>query len=251
MGKTSTISIFRTLLPPFLVLLLLAAAMAEATQRIKPKDADIQAFHRNAKAELDSISKVIQHGDTVWYGTDVEVPQSAVNLLNPNEIISRHYVENRVGSSISRTAELLIVQCGDARDMQGHYPPACYPAQGWTMLNSQQRDWTLPDRQTDQGLVRGMHIGGMEYEFAQRIGVDANQEMVYNFFLIPGSDQTLRDINAVYKVGEDYQRRYFGAAEVQILVSPDLSQADRDDVLVQLLGPYVDVLRFLQSGGIK
>jgi hypothetical protein len=251
MGRTNKFSFTRVLMPPVLALVLLAAAMAEATQRIKPKDADIQAFHLKAKAELESIPKVIQNGDTVWYGRDTGVPQSAVNLLNPNEIISREYVENRTGSPISRTAQLLIVQCGDARDMQGHYPPNCYPAQGWTLLASAARDWTLPDRQTDQGVVKGMRISGMEYKFSQSIGVDSNQEYVYNFFLIPGSPQTLRDINAVYKVGEDYQRRYFGAAEVQVLVSPDLTQADRDDVLVQLLGPYVDVLRFLQSGGIK
>ena len=237
------------LTPPALVLLLLAGAMAEASQRVKPKDADVEAFHRRAKAELESIPNAIQNGPATWYGADVKVPQSAVNLLNPNTIISRQYLENRPGTSVSRSAQLLIVQCRDARDMQGHYPPNCYPAQGWTMLSSQQRDWVLPDRQTQRGLSKGMKISGMEYKFTQSIGVDASSEIVYNFFLIPGSkEETLRDINAVYKVGEDYQRRYFGAAEVQLLVSPDLPQADRDDILVQLLGPYVDVLRFLHEG---
>jgi hypothetical protein len=244
----------RMLLPPALVLVLLATAMAEATRRIKPKDADIEKFHQTARKELESISTKIQSGDNWWYGDDIKVPQSAVDLLNPNEIISRNYVEvlkDGSSSSSARSAQLLIVQCRDARDMEGHYPPRCYPAQGWTLLSSTVRDWELPDRLTSQGTVKGMKIAGMEYEFSQTIGVETNQEIVYNFFLIPGSTQTLRDINAVYKVGEDYQRRYFGAAEVQLLLASDLSQARRDEVLVQLLGPYVDVLRFLQSGGIK
>ena len=249
MARTSTTSIVRTLAPPVLALLLLAAAMGEATRRVKPSDADVEAFHRRARAELESIPKVIQNGQTTWYGADMEVPQSAVNLLNPNMIISRQYLENRPGTSVSRSAQLLIVQCRDAGDMQGHYPPNCYPSQGWTMLSSQPRDWALPGRQTEQGLVSGMKISGMEYKFTQSFGVDANSQIVYNFFLIPGSkDETLRDINAVYKVGQDYQRRYFGATEVQLLVSPDLPEADRDDILVQLLGPYVDVLRFLHEG---
>jgi len=25
----------------------------------------------------------------------------------------------------------MIVHCGDVRDMIGHYPPVCYPANGW------------------------------------------------------------------------------------------------------------------------
>jgi len=45
----------------------------------------------------------------------------------------------------------------------------------------------------------------------------------------------------VYKSGEDYQRRYYGASEVQLVTDNsrggELTQQERDEVLDQLLGP--------------
>jgi hypothetical protein len=237
-----------TALPPILSVCILAAALAETRRRVQPGDAE--PFHKLYKAAIEQIPRVITNESSTWYGKDEAIPVSAAALLKPNEIINRVYQESRPGAVIGRGVDLLIVQCKDARDMEGHYPPRCYPAEGDTLVRSEPRDWVIPDRISAQGRAPGMTISGMEYEFSQVTGVENTRRVVYNFFLIPGFHNTLRDIEAVYKAGEDYQRRYYGAAQVQLVMPAELSREERDDVLQQLIGPYVDVLRVLQSGGI-
>ena len=64
-----------------------------------------------------------------WIGEDVAVPPAALEILQTNAILSRRF--RHLTSGIN--ANLLVVHCSDARDMQGHYPPVCYPANGWIL----------------------------------------------------------------------------------------------------------------------
>ena len=45
----------------------------------------------------------------------------------PTAVLSRRFVELGTG----RHATLGVIHCGDVRDMNGHYPPSCYPSSGW------------------------------------------------------------------------------------------------------------------------
>jgi hypothetical protein len=232
-----------TLASPALCVLLLAGIIAEGRTRIQPGDAE--PFHARVKVAIENIPTMI--GGGLWGSVKRDVPQAATKLLRPNAIFCYEYNESTTGDQYRplRSAILLVVQCKDARDLQGHYPKNCYPAMGQTLKSSTLRTWT----------VAGLDIPGTEYLFDAGHGTTKGQDLrrVYNFFVIPViphlAAQSVRgicpDIDAVYKSGEDYQRRYYGAAEFQLVLSDELSQESRDDVFAQIMTPVVPVIRAL------
>ena len=176
-------------------------------------------------------------------GRDTEIPTSATKLLRPNRILSREYLNDETKTVVS----LLLVDCGDARDLQGHYPPNCYPAQGQRLMDQQPRVWHLPH----------MDIHGMEYHFGPKSPTNEEQ-VVYNFFVMPmAPGRTVShkeldgvicpDITSVYTSGEDYQRRYYGAAEFQLITGPRMTPEQRDQALLDLLGANESLIRILEN----
>jgi len=234
---------FSLLAPPGLCLLLLAGLVAEANTRVKPSDAE--PFHRQAYAAIHSIPAIMEQGQ--WISQDEPEPPTATALLRPNAILSRRYLKRLPDGQIL-SAGVLIVQCKDARDMQGHYPPRCYPANGAEMVGPPlPRTW----------VINGVSIGGMEYHFTQ-LTEGRNQALcVYNFFVIPEipglASGAVRgicpDITAVYQSGEDYQRRYFGAAQFQFVFPGELSQPSRDQIFASLMRPNLGVITTLINRG--
>jgi hypothetical protein len=62
------------------------------------------------------------------------------------------------------------------------------------------------------------------------------------------------DISSVYTSGEDYQRRYYGAAEFQLVTGPQMKPQDRDEALIDLLSSDESLLRTLENrpdAGVK
>jgi hypothetical protein len=219
------------ILSPLLCLAILAGMWTEARARVQPADAE--PYHARAKEAIASLPYQING----WVGRDDEIPPAAVKLLRPNYMVSRTYVDPR---SISRRAGLLIVQCKDSRDMLGHYPPVCYPAHGMTMVAEKERDWK----------VGGMTIPGTEYEFTENDGVSRYHMTVYNFMIVPGVG-VVRDMRGVERAAEDYQQRYFGAAQFQVTMDAGIPQYDRDRIFAQLVGGNTKMIETLKSGGIR
>ncbi|MGA3067341.1 MAG: exosortase-associated EpsI family protein, partial [Tepidisphaeraceae bacterium] len=195
---------------PLVSIAMLIGIVAEAGTHIRPDDPRILAYQAASRKAIDAIPlTLVGPTGNIWTGSDTPVAAAATELLRPNTILSRDYVRQDDNGIV---ATLLIVDCNDARDLQGHYPPRCYPAQGEKTEGSRQRTWHL----------KGMDINGMEYEFAR--GDLGDEQVVYNFFItphVPGgvsvSHKELdgvicRDMDDVYTAGEDYQRRYCGAA---------------------------------------
>src|SRR5580658_8411121 len=121
---------------PLVSVVMLAGIMAEAGTHVQPADA--AKYLEASRKAIDGISlSLVGPTGEQWTGTDVPVAAAATELLRPNTILSRDYVSQSTG----QTATLLIVDCSDARDLQGHYPPRCYPAQGQQFLASDQRTW--------------------------------------------------------------------------------------------------------------
>jgi hypothetical protein len=227
---------------PAVSILMLIGMIAEASTRITPADAE--PHQARCRTAIENFPMVVSGpSGNSWSGQDEEVPDSAVALLQPNKILSRQYTQEG-GEGIR--VFLLIVDCSDANDLQGHYPPRCYPAQGQTLLSSKPRTWHLA----------GMEVPGMEYEFANT--QLASNTVVYNFFVtprVPGSlvshpelnGAICPDIQSVYTSGEDYQRRYFGAAEFQLVFETPMSSEQRDQAFVDLLAPNLNVIRTLMN----
>ena len=152
-----------------------------------------------------------------WIGTAVPVPTEAAEILHANAILSREYVE--LGGR--RACTFVVVHCSDVRDMVGHYPPVCYPANGWSLQPSEGAPVSIE-------LEGGIKLALQRYRFvrAERDGA-VRQMTVLNGFVLPDGSTTtdMRDLMA------RSERRTIssqGAAQVQFVFGgdPDLKQAD-------------------------
>jgi hypothetical protein len=234
--------------PPMLSIGLLAGIAAERATHLKPKD--VEPYHAAAKAAIDSVPYLIDGGR--WTGTDEEIPVAAQKLLRPNAILSRRYSDNSPVTASDdvrpehRLASVLIVQCRDSRDMVGHWPPICYRAHGDTIDEKYcgPRDWE----------VNGTIIPGYEYQFTKVFGGQTLRTVVYNFLIVPGRG-IVRDMKGVEQAAEDYQQRYYGAAQFQVVfhaqASAEPSREQRDEIFATLMGPNIQLIETLTSGGLK
>jgi hypothetical protein len=218
---------------------LLIGMVAESSSRVTPTDA--AAYHKRAKTAVESIPMHIG----TWSARDEAIPREAIAILRPNVIRCWKYVDNDTTNPrcYDRWASLLVDQCKDARGMSGHYPPNCYRNSGEELIYQEPRDWR----------VNGMTITGMEYHFRQTTATASTRTAVYNFLIVPSpipGKGIYRDITGVDKAAEDYQQRFFGAAQFQVVMDADLSQPERDEIFTTLMEPCVPVIKTLMSGGI-
>lgn len=195
----------------------------------RPVDhAAVDAYHSRVRATRSAVPHVI--GD--WVGRDIAVPQSAIEILHPNVLLNRRYENTRTGE----TASVLFVQCSDARDLQGHYPPNCYPAHGMIPGTEVAREWH----------VGAQSIPGVRYRF-RRGTAGAETHMVIDNFMVLPTGAFGRDMNDVVQVAKDRKLRHFGAAQVQILTDESMSDERRDDVLREFVRGLRPLLHSLDS----
>jgi hypothetical protein len=219
---------FRAVAPVALTLLLLSGALADKVKFHLPP-ADAAEYH----ARVRRVAAELPYNVGPWLGTEVPVPPSAVTLLRTNVIVSRQYQHVRSG----RTASVLIVQCEDARDLIGHYPPVCYPAHGWS-----KRSAAPAIRELD-----GESIPVTDYTFTSTRIDRASELRISNFMVLPDG-QICRDMDGVETAARDYRRKFFGAAQVQIVTAAEWSDADRDELFSHVMGAAGPLLREMSSG---
>ena len=251
---------------PLLCLGVLTVIAADNARHVKPHDVD--PYHARARAAIGNFPYVIPASSWMgtWTGSNMEVPDAAVKLLhNPNALISRRYTNtprhtghDSVGrDSIGREsaghqptgrgsedrqiwADLLILQCADSRDMTGHYPPMCYPSNGESLLSSRLFHLKAGD----------IWIDGTEYQFEAKPGQGCERKSVYNFFVVPGRG-IVAGIKDVRAAAGDYQRRYFGAAQFQVIIDADQPPEVRDDVFCALVGADTRMIKTLELVNLK
>ncbi|QQE11070.1 exosortase-associated EpsI family protein [Planctomycetota bacterium] len=196
---------------------------------LRPKPADATAFHTAAQKAIYSFPYTI--GD--WVGRDQEIPASAIKLLQPNAILSRHYVNNKSGES----ASLLIVQTRNARDMVGHYPPICYPANGYTQTKAMPIDWN----------ASGLNMIGTDYTFSIQRQNSTPQLNVANFIILPNG-KVVPDMDALNRAAADYTRFFQGAAQLQLVTNQNYSDEQRERIFNELIGQNISIIQTLLSG---
>lgn len=230
---------------PLLCLALLGAAMVERSRRLTP--ADVGPYHARAKQAIDSTRYTIG----LWTGVDVPVPNAAQQLLRPNALLSRAYVDNTPGAYRTLAGptrlSLLIVQCSDPRDMQGHYPPNCYPAHGAIPVGQRSLDIDLDSpRSTQSPISQPLTLHATEYRFSTGQGADRTTTVVFNTLLIPTVGST-PDMHGVYLAAENYQRRLYGAAQLQIVLPDTVNPEHRIEIYRTFLTALTPVIQDLLS----
>lgn len=167
-----------------------------------------------------------------WLGMDIDVIPAAQELLQPNKILQRRYTNAE--DPRHEWFELLIVHCGDVRDMLGHFPPVCYPANGWKLDHRIGVDVPLGETP----------VPATRYGFSREIDFVREEIRIVNLFVLPAveGDAFGPDFGIVERAGRYRERARLGAAQVQIIVPSTLNAEDRTrivEVAMKLVGPVL------------
>jgi hypothetical protein len=227
---------------PLLCLLLLGGIALQQRTRLRADDAVVHAYHDRAKVAINKIPWTVPALGDNWTSIERKPEPAAVRLLRPNEILSRHYVQNTT-SGRPLWADLLVVQCRDSRDMTGHYPPICYRNIGNELVFRAAHEPIM---------VGGEPVPFTEYHFEKYTHGRPDRLCVYNFFVVPGRG-AVDDIKGVHEAAEDYERRFFGAAQFQVLMPVDVltPSAVREQVFAALLRSHPELIAILKTDGLK
>jgi len=213
---------------PALSLALLAGVTAELLSR--PRAADADGYHQKIRLAVAMIPTRVGS----WIGTDMPVPREAQNLLHPNALLHRSYVNIQTRQHFS----FLLVQCRDARDMVGHYPPVCYPNQGWTAAATQRVTVPLGDQV----------VPVTEYDFRMDQFGTTSQLVVYNFMALPDAS-LVPDIEQVNRAAADYTQHFFGAAQLQFVFDANAeTRPQRLAIIAEFLTALQEALDAIGSG---
>ncbi|HEX8323133.1 MAG TPA: exosortase-associated EpsI family protein [Tepidisphaeraceae bacterium] len=226
---------------PVLCAVLLSAMVAD--NRHYRTEEDYADYHRRAASAINRIPLSVGP----WIGREEPLSKEELGLLQPNAYRCVSFTDTRPTSTGEAPPQvlLLVAQCRRAGLMEGHYPPVCYPSRGYAQVNGAgtNRQWT----------VGRQRIVGMEYFFERRAGGRVGRTCVYNFMVLP--QQGIRpDMESVGASAEDYQQRYYGAAQFQLVFGGGLARAtpeareQRDAAFAELIGPCSGVIATLCDG---
>ncbi len=214
-------------IPAYLTVALLLGLTAETLSRPQPEDA--KPFHAHLQAMKQTFS---DPEGWICPDPDHKLPDGAVALLKPNLTICRTYLKPRF--------QFLLVQCRDARDMGGHYPPICYPANGCVVVGDKEgrvMNWT----------IEGKTFVGKEYEFSHLEEGQTRTQIIDNLLILPRrQDCYVQDIKWVRGFAADYTQRFYGAAQIQFVFDGTVPENERRDIMTQLIGKNMNLLTALE-----
>lgn len=162
----------------------------------------IDEYFARIRASMDAIPYRI--GD--WVGKDMDPVPAATILLKPNKILQRSYLDTTTQNEVY----LLFVHCGDVRDLGGHYPPVCYPNQGWQIRSSEPAVVQ----------INGVQYAAQQYELLKSTGTDQMRMHILNFFILPTEEGSITgDMSRIRAAAERAGAAGLGAGQVQIISS--------------------------------
>lgn len=213
---------------PLIALLLLATiGFARMGRDNLPQGAE--EYH----ARVQEAVHLLPYRIGTWVGVDTELRRDALQILNPNVALSRTYRDVQTG----RTGTLVVVHCSDARSLLGHYPPACYPTQGWTTLNSSPKQIELDS----------LSVPATEYLFRSDWLANSGKLCVLHFTVLPDG-QIVPDMRELEHSARDKRTKMFGGASLQLIVDADLPAAQRDEIYEVLVSAAADWIMNVQRG---
>ena len=212
------------------LLILLALLGDRALLRMTP--AQTEEYHASVRDAVGGLSPVVGS----WVGMDVPVPEAAVQMLHPNIILSRRYQNLATDEAVT----LLVVHVRDARDVLGHYPPVCYPGQGWKTQSATPTDWKAGE----------LTFHGTEYDF-HRDRLEGGSRLFVNGFMILAGGVTCRDMEEIELAAQDRQRKFFGAGQVQFVHDARTTPQRRREIVEEFLQSAEPALRAIMAGGMK
>ncbi|MGI6460300.1 MAG: exosortase-associated EpsI family protein [Candidatus Hydrogenedentales bacterium] len=216
------------LLTPMLSLALLAAIAVDQGYRHQVP-AGAETYHALVREAAMTIP--YQLGN--WVGIDSEISRGALQILDANVALNRSY--RQVGTN--RSGTLLVVQCADARSLLGHYPPVCYPSQGWSQISTKPHEIE----------IEGISLHATEYVFAYDTLAQFTRLAVLHFTVLPDG-RTAPDMELLERVARERKTKFLGGASIQFVSDAGLSEQDRDEIYDFLLLAAKAWIEEVQSG---
>ena len=206
-------------------LVLLAALGVEG--RLRPQPTEAEPYHERVRQAVLNVPMDLDD----WLGQNNKVPYEAQQLLKPNALYSRSFLNRTTGEQVG----VLIVHCKDARDIYGHYPPVCYPAHG---MNERENLREAQELEVPSGPVPYT-----VYHFNR----NGQQLIVYNCMIVRG--EICRDMAVVEDRVGDYTRRFYGAAQLQVVFRGDRMEPSRQDQIFQeMIRYHLPIIEAIRSG---
>lgn len=216
-----------------LTAIVLAAMAVYSIMSIRP--AGSEAYFRDVRQAIEALPDNIEG----YRGVERPALAAAVELLRPNKLLQRRYEHPLTGAAFS----VLVVHCGDVRDMMGHYPPICYPSAGWTM-----------DEASEDSIPRsdGGPIPITRYRVTRSDGTASLAKVIANTFIVPRADSPLgRDDRALDTVNRTRWSSGLGAAQVQIITDAQLDGSTREQIeraVAEELQGLIDAIARTRAG---
>lgn len=163
----------------------------------------------------------------------IPMPQAAISLLRPNALKAYLYKHTESGAE----ARLMVAQCKAIGDIRGHYPPVCYPGNGWSAHESELRKATY----------QGARIDATAYRFTRDSQASFAEIVVYNVFVLP-TGEILSGRSGVGSAAGSRRFRDFGAAQVQVVLTGQTPPEARDQAFEELLNGVHGLVRVIRDG---
>jgi hypothetical protein len=214
---------------PVAVLLLIALMLYEKNI-FHTATEEAQEYHREVQEAAEIIPDVI--GD--WVVTEeTEASTAARRLLRPNAIKNKRYKNVVTGEEVT----LLFVHCLVATDILNHFPPNCYPTHGWKLEEVRGGAWP----------VEGREIPGTVYTLSFDRFPTAARIVIYNFMILPDG-RMVPDMHEVNRLAQSYRKKYFGAAQIQMVFGERFSESKRDDVFTKFMDAMGGLFDIVMAG---
>lgn len=209
-----------------------ASRLAEALRAvsINPVQAPgADAYFARVRDAIERIPYVVGP----YIGADSEPTAAAMKLLRPNKILQRRYKD----PATRKTVDLLVVHCADVRDMQGHYPPVCYPAHGWV------------GRAADpsQMPIEGTLFPATYYRFTRTVDQVEQRLRIVNFFILPDG-RLLADDRDLDSVSKSRASAGLGSAQVQLIFGDTVSEQERAELAALFGRAIAPMIREIITG---
>lgn len=216
---------FKFLAPIITIGVLGGVALDQSSRDAAPPG--VELYHAGVQAAEAAIPYNIGN----WVGTDTPIRQEALNILDANSTVSRVYRNLLNG----HTATLLLVQCADARSLLGHYPPVCYPSQGWTQVSS-----AITPMPGEYGSFEAT-----EYAFGYELSLQSNSLEVLHFTVLPDG-QMAPNMDLLDTAARDRRYTFYGGASIQFIVNAGLTDGERletYEMMFQAAAPWISVVQ--------
>lgn len=215
-------------MPAAMFALVLVFAGAFAIGQSLPDGSETEGYH----AQVREVAKDLPREIGPWKSIDTELPEAAVALLRPNVLISRRYIEDKT----ERSFALLIVQCADARDMEGHYPPNCYPSAGWASKRSKAVSLE----------IGSLEATSMDYRFERGLPDGKETISVVNLIVVP-KQGFVTSMGSIRQLSGTVSDRYYGAAQVQFVFDGQWDEDQRLAVVEQVGDTFEPLIRVIMD----